>query len=62
MSESSEIEELQARAQYYQDRVALLRAKRYRWGLGSSERLRSLERSLELARHRLRDARLRPKP
>ncbi len=57
MSSLSELEQLQADADYYHDRVALLRAKLYRWGLGSTPRLRALERELELAQQRLRDAR-----
>lgn len=56
MSSLSELEQLQADADYYHDRVALLRAKLYRWGLGSTPRLRALERELELAQQRLRDA------
>ncbi len=59
MSSRNEIEQLQAEADYYHDRVALLRAKLYRWGLGSNTRLRELERALERAQHRLRDARRR---
>jgi hypothetical protein len=59
---SNEIEQLQAEADYYHDRVALLRAKNYRWGLHSNARLRALERALERAQTRLRDARLRAKP
>ena len=39
--------------------VSLLRAKRYRWGLGSSARSQSLERSLKVAEQRLRDHLLR---
>ena len=62
MSSVKEIERLQAEADYYRDRVALLRAKLYRWGVGSSSRLETLERELERARQRLRDARLRAKP
>jgi len=58
----NEIEQLQADADYYHDRVALLRAKRYRWGLGSSARLRALERELGCAQQRLREARLRVRP
>ncbi len=53
----SEVEQLQADANYYRDRVALLRAKLYRWGLGSSARLVALERELDRAEQRLRDAR-----
>jgi prefoldin subunit 5 len=53
------IEELQAEIDYYHDRVALLRAKLYRWGEGSTARLRQLEASLETARQRMREARSR---
>jgi hypothetical protein len=49
-------EMLRAEARYYRDRVALLRAKLYRWGSGPTARLQQLERSLELAEQRLRDA------
>lgn len=62
MSSRKQIEQLQADADYYHDRVALLRAKRYRWGLGSNARLKALERALERAQTRLRDARLSAKP
>jgi hypothetical protein len=62
VSSLSELEQLQADADYYHDRVALLRAKHYRWGLGDTPRLKALERELELARRRLRDARLGAKP
>jgi hypothetical protein len=56
------IEQLQAEADYYRDRVALLRAKLYRSGVGSNARLQALERELERAQQRLRDERLRAKP
>ena len=56
MSSRAEIEQLQADADYYHDRVALLRAKLYRWGIGSDPRLQALERELERAQQRLRDA------
>ncbi len=59
MSSPSEIDQLQADAAYYHDRVALLRAKRYRWGLGTNARLQELERELERAEQRLRQARVR---
>jgi hypothetical protein len=62
VSSSQTIEQLQAEADYYHDRVALLRAKLYMWCLGSSARLQSLERELERAQRRLRDVRLRAKP
>ena len=58
---SKPLEELRAEATYYRDRVALLRAKLYRWGLGTNARLEELERELERAEQRLRDARARLK-
>lgn len=62
MSSPNEIELLQAEANYYRDRVALMRAKLYRLGVGTTARLRELERELERAEQRLRDARLQAKP
>ncbi len=62
MSSSREIELLEADASYYHDRVALLRARLYRWGVGSNARLQELERELEHAEERLREERLRAKP
>ena len=59
---SNQIEQLQADADYYHDRVALLRAKLYRWGLGTNAQLQELERELELAQERLREERLRVNP
>lgn len=56
---SNQIQQLQADADYYRDRVALLRAKLYRWGLGTNAQLQELERELELAQQRLREERLR---
>ena len=61
MSSRNEIELLQAEAAYCRDRVALLRAKLYRWGLGTNPRLQELERELERAQQRLREARVRAK-
>jgi hypothetical protein len=58
---SSQIEQLQADADYYHDRVALLRAKLYRWGLGTNAQLQELELELELAQQRLHEERLRTK-
>jgi uncharacterized protein involved in exopolysaccharide biosynthesis len=55
VSTTGRIEELRAEVDYYHDRVALLRAKLYRWGEGSNPRLRRLEADLEGARQRLRD-------
>jgi len=62
VSSPGEIEQLQADVDYYQDRVALLRAKLYRWGLGRNVRLQTLERALDRAQQRLHDAQTRPKP
>lgn len=62
VSSSQELEQLQAEARYYRDRVSLLRAKLYRWGLGSNARLQELERQLERAEQRLRDGRLHASP
>jgi hypothetical protein len=56
---SDQIEQLQADADYYHDRVALLRAKLYRWGLGPNAQLQELERELDLAEQRLLEERLR---
>jgi hypothetical protein len=61
VNSSGEIEQLQADVCYYHDRVALLRAKLYRWGQGSTARLRGLERQLERAQKRLLDERSRPR-
>jgi hypothetical protein len=57
MSSTREIELAQAGVCYYQDRVALLRAKMYRWGLRPDARLRKLERQLQRAEQHLRDVR-----
>lgn len=53
MSSTRNVEHLLAEARYYKDRVALLRAKLYRWGVGSNARLKELEGELALAEHRL---------
>ena len=55
---SSQFQQPQADADYYHDRVALLRAKLYRWGLGTNAQLQELERELELVQQRLREERL----
>jgi hypothetical protein len=57
VSASHRIEELQAEVNHYHDRVALLRARLYRRGIGYNDRLQDLERSLDRARKRLREAR-----
>ena len=59
MSSEHDREYLQAEARYYKDRVALLRAKLYRWGQGSNAHLRELEEKLTRAERRLRDDRSR---
>jgi hypothetical protein len=59
VSSTRNIEHLQAEARYYKDRVALLRAKLYRWGMGSNARLEELEGELKLAEHRLDEERTR---
>ena len=56
---SLQVEQRQAEVNYYRDRTALLRAKLYRWGLGTNARLRELERELDRAEQRLRDSRVR---
>ncbi len=62
MTSHTEIDQLQAEAAYYRDRVALMRAKLYRWGVGTNPRLQELERELERAQQRLREARNREEP
>ena len=62
MRSRNEIDQLRAEADYYHDRVTLLRAKLYRWGLGTNPRLQELERALERAQQRLREARVRKAP
>jgi hypothetical protein len=56
VSSRSEIERLRAEADYCHDRVALMRAKLYRWGLGSDARLQAFERAFERAQQRLHRA------
>jgi hypothetical protein len=62
ISRDRKLELLRADVQYHRDRIALLRAKLYRWGLGSSARLQSLERELQRAEQRLRQEREPPSP
>jgi hypothetical protein len=59
VSSASDTELLEADARYYRDRIALLRAKLYRWGLGSTPQLQELERRLAGAEQRLREHRSR---
>jgi hypothetical protein len=57
MSSLREIEEIKAEVIFCRDRVALLRARLYRQGAGTSPRLEELQRRLERAQQRLRAAR-----
>jgi hypothetical protein len=57
VSSARDIELLEADARYCRDRVALLRAKLYRWGEGSTPHLRELERRLAGAERRLAEQR-----
>jgi hypothetical protein len=59
VSTARDIELLEADARYYHDRVALLRARLYRWGKGSTPQLRELERRLAGAERRVREQRSR---
>ncbi len=59
MSSAKDLELLEADARYYHDRVALLRAKLYRWGQRSTPQLQALERRLASAELRLRERRSR---
>ena len=59
MSSAKDTKQLEADARYYRDRVALLRAKLYRWGQGSTPQLQELERRLAGAERRLREQRSR---
>jgi len=59
VSSARDIELLEADARYYRERVALLRARLYRWGQGSTPQLQELERRLVGAERRLREQRSR---
>jgi hypothetical protein len=59
MSTDTSIDQLDAEARHYRERLSLLRAKMYRGGVTSGARLRELERSLLSAEHRLHEARAR---
>ncbi len=60
VSSTREVELLEAEARYCRERVSLLRARLYGRGQGTSPRLQELERELERAEQRLRDAYSRP--
>jgi hypothetical protein len=62
MTTLEEIEAIHAEVNYYRDSVALLRARLYRRGAGSTPRLEELQRRLESARARLCAARATPHP
>jgi hypothetical protein len=49
--------ELEAEVNYYRDRVALLRARLYRRGIGTNDRLVELQRRLASAELRRKTAR-----
>ena len=59
MDPASDVEVLEAEARYYRDRVALLRAKLYRWGLGPTPQLQEFERRLAGAERRVSEERSR---
>jgi hypothetical protein len=60
VSSTRDIELAEADVYYCHDRVALLRARLYRWGLRPDARLRELERELRIAEQHLRDVRSPP--
>lgn len=62
MSTLQELEAIHAEVNYYRDSVALLRARLYRRGAGSTPRLEELQRRLDSAERRLRLARAEPRP
>jgi hypothetical protein len=57
VSSNRTIDELVAEARYHRERISLLRAKAYAGGPARSVRIRELERALEHAERRLREAR-----
>ena len=57
MSSPQQIAAIEAEFHYYKDSVALLRARLYRRGLGTTPRLEELQRRLDSADRRLRAAR-----
>lgn len=58
MSSPGQIEAIEAEFNYYKDSVALLRARLYRWGVGSTPRLKDLQRRRDSAERRLTAARI----
>jgi hypothetical protein len=59
VSSAGEVALAQEEVSSCHDRVALLRARLYRWGLRPNARLRELERDLQRAEQHLRDVRSR---
>jgi outer membrane protein TolC len=57
VSTARQIEEIEAEVTYCRDSVALLRARLYRQGRGTSSRLEELQRRLDGAERRLAAAR-----
>ena len=62
MSSPREIAAIEAEASYYRDSVALMRARLYRRGEGTSPRFEELQRRLDSAQQRLRAARAESPP
>lgn len=60
MSSPREIAAIEAEVTYYRDSVALMRARLYGRGRGTSPRFEELQRRLESAQQRLRAARAEP--
>jgi outer membrane protein TolC len=61
VSTPREIEALQAEVDYYRDSSALLRARLYRRGAGTTPRLQELQQRRDRAEARLRAARAEPR-
>ena len=57
MSSLHEIAAIEAEFNHYKDSFALLRARLYRRGVGSTQRLEELQRKRDSAKRRLRAAR-----
>jgi outer membrane protein TolC len=62
MSSPQEIAAIEAEVNYYRDSVALMRARLYRRGDGTTPRFEELQRRLDSAQRRLAAARAAPAP
>jgi hypothetical protein len=62
VSSSDQFQRLELEVSHYRNRVGLLRARLSRQDMGSSARLRALERILERAERRLHEARAAASP